>query len=374
MVPVLQCQWNDRETGAKAYFVIDTLKSELCAGGIRMRKGATADEAQRLARTMTYKLAAIGIPFGGAKAAIDYDPTLPDSYGVLERFLAVHRPWIREFWVTNEDLGTKEEDIVAILKKIGIPSPFQAGISKSQDPERTAANLRQAVELQVDGLRMVDTVTGYGVAQATLEALLFMGRRPAECSVVIQGFGSVGGSTARYLWREGCRIAGIADAEGVIACPDGLDIDGLLSRRNRWGVISRSGLPREYQCLPREEWVHLNADILIPAAVADAIHAENCDGIRAKLIVEGANIPTTLEAEKRLSARGVVIVPDFVANAGAIGYTPSIILGRIQPRVDDALGFLKTQIRSTTRKVLEKSRTEGLTPREAAIQLVKSAG
>ncbi len=370
-MPVFVSCWTDSVSNAKGYFVIDTLRSDLCTGGIRMRAGATADEAQRLARTMTYKLAAAGIPFGGAKAAIDYDPSLPDSYEVLKRFLLVHRPFVREFWITNEDLGTKESDIVSILNEFDISSPFSAGLARTIDPEKTLASLARAVELEVDGLRMSDVVTGFGVAQAALEAMEFIGRESRGSRVAIQGFGSVGGSTARYLAREGCTVVLVADVEGAIYCSDGVDVEDLLTRRNRWGVISRSELPSSYQQLRREEWLSVDADMLIPAAAADAIHGANCQAIKAYLIVEGANIPTTPEAEKLLFERGTLVIPDFVANAGAISYTPSVLLGRIKPDADEVFPHLKSQIRGATRRALELSRQEGITPRAAAIRLVE---
>lgn len=370
-MPVLVSTWNDDKSAARGYFVIDTLKSGLCAGGIRMRPGATLDEAEKLARTMTYKLAAVGIPYGGAKAAIDYDPTQPDSYEVLKRFLFIHRSFVRDLWLTNEDLGTREEDVVGILRDWGIALPFQAAIAKAEDGEKMLADLTRAVGLEVEGLRMADTITGFGVAEATLEALDFSGRAPRDCRAAIQGFGSVGGSAAKYLARAGCLVVAIADVEGTIYCADGLDVEDLLTRRNRWGVISRPELPDKYELLPRDEWLKVSADVLVPAAVADSIRADNCAAIRAGLVVEGANIPTTAEAEGLLHQRGVLVVPDFVANAGAVGFICSILAGRIGPDAHEALSYLDSQIRGTTRKALDLGRSESITPRQAAIRLIE---
>lgn len=370
-MPILVSTWTDSTTGAQAYFVIDSLRNGVCAGGIRMRDGATVEEARKLARTMTYKLAAAGIPFGGAKAAIDYDPTRKDSYDVLRRFLEIHRPFVRDFWVTNEDMGTKEEDIVTILRELGIPSPGYAAVSRAQDSQKVLDDLAKAVEVRVEGFRMADVVTGYGITQAALEAMDFLGTNPANSRVAIQGFGSVGGSAARYLAREGCVVVAIADVEGTLYCPEGLDVEDLLIKRNRWGVISRADLTSRYESLPREEWLAVDADVLIPAAVAEAITVGNCDSIKARLVVEGANVPVTSEAERQLFERGVLLVPDFVANAGAVGFSCSIMLGRIGPDGEEGLAYLSKQIRATTRRALELAQRERITPRQAAIRLVE---
>jgi glutamate dehydrogenase (NAD(P)+) len=369
-MPVVICTWTDNLSPAKGHFVIDCLKSGLCAGGIRMRAGATLQEAQRLARTMTYKLAAMDIPYGGAKAAIDYDPMLPNSYEVLRRFLFMHYPFISEFWDTSEDLGTKAEDIERILLEVGIPSSHYAAISKADNSQKLLGHLAKAASLEVESLTMTDMVTGYGVAQAALAALEFINEKSSDCNFVVQGFGSVGGSAARYLAKAGCPVVAVADALGTIYFVDGLDVEDLLKRRDRSGVISRLGLPGKYEMLPRDEWLRIEADILVPAAVADVIREDNCGLIKARLIVEGANIPTTPEAETRLFERGILVIPDFVANAGAVGYICSILLGRITPEVEEALAYLQTQIRSTTRRSLVAGSKLQMTPRQAAMRLL----
>ncbi len=369
--PLLICEWTDPVTSAKGYFVIDTLIGGLCAGGIRMRPGVDLEEVKKLARTMTYKLAAIGSPFGGGKGGINYDPLVPSSGEVLKRFLDVHKAFVVDNWVTNEDLGTKEEDIIRILGELGVPTPFQAAVRKASDPAKVMNNVRKLGELRVDGLRMSDAITGFGVAEATLEAVQILGMPDRGTRVAIQGFGSVGGSAAKFLNRAGLNIVAIADAEGTIYSPDGLDVESLLTRRDRWGVVGRAGLPKNYALMSREDWLSLDVQVLIPAATADAITEANVAGIKARLIVEGANIPTTPGTESLLSEQGIVVIPDFVANAGAVGLATSILIDRVVPEVDECLAYISSQLRSTVRQTLDLCKSERITPRQAAVRIAE---
>lgn len=369
--PLLICEWTDPATQAKGYFVIDTLVDGLCAGGIRMRCGVSLQEVARLARTMTHKLAAIDSPFGGSKAGIDYDPSAPDSLQVLKRFLLAFKPFLLDVWLTNEDLGTKEEEIIAILHELGISSPFEAAVKRFSDRLAVTNAAHAFSKLRIDGFRVSDAITGYGVAEVVLEALQRLEMPIDEAQVAIQGFGSVGGSAARFLSKAGLKVVAVADIEGTIFDPSGLDIDYLLTRRNRQGVIARNGLPKSYSMLPRDAWLSLDVRVLIPAAIPDAITEANVDLIKARLIVEGANIPTTAGAESQLFARGVVVIPDFVANAGAVGLATAVITGRVEPNVSACLAYISNRLRSTTARVLGLSQREQISPREAAVKIVE---
>ncbi|MBI2953970.1 MAG: Glu/Leu/Phe/Val dehydrogenase [Chloroflexi bacterium] len=369
--PALVCQWADDVTTARGYFVIDRTVNDLCAGGIRMCPGLEVHEVIRLARTMTHKLALLGFPFGGAKAGIDYDPLAPDSTVVLRRFLRMHKGFVLDSWLANEDLGTKEAEIAAILDELGVSSLFQPVVLRAREPAKLVDNIRKLGNLCTDGLRLSELTTGYGIAEVTLETLQSLRLEDKDARVSIQGFGSVGASVARFLSAAGLRIVAIADADGTIYSPDGLDVDLLLTKRDRWGVIDRSRLLDNYWKLPQEDWLSLDVDVLVPAAITDAITAANVDFIRARLVVEGANIPATAEAEARLFERGVVVVPDFVANAGAFGLAAAVLAGRVEPEGDEGLAYISKQLRSATRMVLALSETEGITPRQAAIRVAE---
>src|SRR5262249_52439151 len=152
----------------------------------------------------------------------------------------------------------------------------------------------------VDGVGLADCIGGYGVAEAAAAAARHKGWDLAGMRVVVQGFGAMGGSSARYLARKGARVVGVADVDGCITNPDGLDVAALLRARHELGEVDRSALRPDDRPLPRDRWLDLECDVLVPAAVADVVTADNAHLVRARLVVEAANIPTTEEAQGML--------------------------------------------------------------------------
>lgn len=164
-------------------------------------------------------------------------------------------------------------------------------------------------------------------------------------------------------------VVAVADALGTIYSPGGLDVDLLLKNRNKRGEIDRKGLPGPYRLLGRDHWLKLPVDVLVPAAVADAINEGNAGEISAGLIVEGANIPTTPGAEESLFRRGVQVVPDFVANSGGAGFFGAVLFRRIY-QSEDILNYLEGQISGFTGAILREAKSSGISLRQAAMRLV----
>lgn len=369
---LLKTEWTDPVTGAKGYLVIDRLIGGFCGGGIRMRPGLTCEEVERLARIMTYKLVGLGtIAAGGAKGGIDFDPADPRSRGVLRRYLEAHRPFLLECWATSEDLGTRGEEIQQIVGELGLETSVHCMIAKSNDPTTLKEHLIRCLRLVVDGLPIADVVTGFGVAEVTAEILAHLGKDITGSTVALQGFGSVGGSAALYLHRRGAKVVAVADVHGTIYNSAGLDVEVLLKHRNRRGEIERSGLPAEYQQLPRDAWLSLTVDVLVPAAVADVIHEGNVDKVSASLVVEGANIPTTPEAERVLHQRGVMVIPDFIANAGGAGLFGVVLSQSTAADGEAILRRLGEQLRTMTAQAFRYAEEHGLTLREAAVRMIE---
>ncbi len=365
--PLLKTEWIDPVTRTKGYLVIDKLVGNLCAGGIRMRKGLSETEVIRLAQTMSFKLSTLGMACGGSKAGIDYDPNFPDALDVLRRFLEAHRPFLRDYWATSEDLGTKAEDISKIAQEMGLESSFVAAVSKTKSPEATQTKVLKVYSLMIDGMPVGDVATGYGVAVSVQTACAVLGLN-IRMKAAVQGFGSVGASAAMYLDRMGCQIVAVADAEGTVYKESGLDIGKLLSSRSKLGIIDRSKLENDHELLPREEWLGFNVDVLVPAAVADTIHTENVNRIKAKLIVEGANIPTTAAAEAELTRNGVYIIPDFVANAGGVGLLGVILDPAVEPTEQGIFAYLAGKIGTKTGTLLQEAIAGGQSVREIALK------
>lgn len=341
----------------------------MCSGGIRMRAGVTVEEVTDLARTMSHKMAVLDIPYGGAKSGIDFDPSAPEAQDVLRRFIDAIRPFIAERYATGADLGTREDDIIAACQLVGLTHPLQAGFKAEGGAGLT--RVKQALALRSEGIPITELIAGYGVAECTIEAAGVIGLPLTGARVALQGFGNVGGAAARYLDRTGIKLVTVADIEGAIIDHDGLDVAHLLSIRDRFGRIDRQRLPKSARTAPEPAWLEQPVDIVIPAAIGHAIDAENQRGIECRLLVEAANNPLTDVAEAELERRGVTVIPDFVANAAAAFLFCGLLEKRLEPNLDSIFSVTSRQLRSTTKALLERSRTRRISCRQAAEEIAE---
>lgn len=348
--PYLRLHWKDAETGARGYLVVDTLVGGLATGGTRMRAGCTLTEVEDLARGMTRKTAAFDLPVGGAKGGIDFDPKDPRAVDVLSRFCEAMRPFLDRHWVTAEDLGVPQHLIDQVFAHLGMRQSYHAAIGRSGDEAATAARIVRGLNAEVPGGLLGDVIGGYGVAQACLAAAYVRGWDVGRTTVAIQGVGTMGGGAAWYLHEAGMRVVALADAAGTLYDPAGLDVPTLLAARDRFGEIDRATVPARVQLLPREAVLGFDVDVLVPAAVSYAITAENCASVTAPIVVEAANAATTVDAELDLTARGIAVLPDFVANAGAVAWAWWLILGEVDDRPEAS--FLRLS-REMTAKVAD---------------------
>lgn len=365
--PFLRVTWTDPVTGAKGYVVIDRLVGGIATGGTRMRSGCTLGEVEDLAKGMSYKTGALNIPVGGAKGGIDYDPFGSEARDVLGRFVDGVRPLLDQYWVTAEDLGIPQALLDEVFEEAGLGMSLHAALVRSRNPDRTLRRVREAFATQVEGIAMPDVIGGFGVAEAVGAAIEHLGWSAEDTRAVVQGFGSMGGSTARYLARQGIRVVGVVDAKGVIANRrDGVDVEKLLRSRSDYGEIDRSALGPGDEELPLEEWLSVEADVLVPAAVSYAVTADNCDLVTARLIVEAANVPTTEEAERRLLERGVAVIPDFIANAGAVGWAWWTLFGDVSADPRDSFEKLSSEMRAVVGELMRSWTAGEASPRQSA--------
>ena len=348
--PYLRLHWEDSLTGARGYLVVDTLVGGLATGGTRMRAGCTLREVEDLARGMTRKTAAFDLPVGGAKGGIDFDPKDPRAVDVLTRFCEAMHPFLDRHWVTAEDLGVTQQLIDEVFARLGMRQSYHAAIERSSNCVATTDRIYRGLCSEVPGGLLGDVIGGYGVAQACLAAASVRDLDIERTSVAIQGVGTMGGGAAWYLHEAGMRVVALADAAGTLYDPAGLDVPALLETRDRYGEIDRDAVPARVQRLDRDAILGMDVDILVPAAVSYAITAENCSQVTAPVIVEAANAATTADAELDLTARGIVVVPDFVANAGAVAWAWWLILGEVDERAETS--FLRLG-RAMTTKVSE---------------------
>lgn len=374
MSALISLTWRDHVTGRAGYLVIDRLVRGVSSGGLRMREGCSLAEVTGLARGMTMKEAlhynddpaARYIPLGGAKGGIDCDPRDPAAYGVLVRYLRAVRPYIETVWTTGEDLGLTQDLVDRAAAEAGLVSTVQAVHPLLDDEAAARRRLADAFAVEVDGIGLDELAGGCGVAESALTALDRAGVPYGGTRVSVQGLGTMGGATARFLSRAGLTVVAVADVKGTIACPDGLDVESLLAARDAFGTVDRAALRSRDRELPGDAWLSADAELLVPAAVSYAIDATNQARITARWIVEAANMPVLAEAEESLAARGITVLPDVVVNSGTNAWWWWTLFGDIGPDADEALAHTRRAMRALTELMLDRADADRTTPRAAA--------
>ncbi|MBT2487978.1 glutamate dehydrogenase [Streptomyces sp. ISL-96] len=376
--PLISQTWTDHVTGRRGFLVVDRLVRGVSSGGLRMRAGCTLDEVAGLARGMTMKEAlhynAEGryIPLGGAKGGIDCDPRDPEAYGILVRYLRAMRPHIENFWTTGEDLGLSQDIVDKAAAEAGLVSSIQAVYPLLDDEGAARRRLADAFAVEVDGIGLDELVGGCGVAESVLAALDRAGVAYEGTRVSVQGLGTMGGATARFLSRAGLKIVAVADVKGTVANPDGLDVEALLGARDAYGAVDRGVLRAGDLELPGDAWLSAEAEVLIPAAVSYAVDATNQErvGAAARWIVEAANMPVLPDAELLLAERGVSVLPDVVVNSGTNAWWWWTLFGDIGADADEAFAYTRRSMRALIDQMLARAEADGTTPRAAAHAIV----
>ncbi|MFF2851080.1 Glu/Leu/Phe/Val dehydrogenase dimerization domain-containing protein [Streptomyces sp. NPDC058001] len=374
--PLMSLTWTDHITGRRGHLVVDRLVRGVSSGGLRMRDGCTLDEVTGLARGMTMKEVlhydpdARYVPLGGAKGGIDCDPRDPEAYGVLVRYLRAMRPYIEQHWTTGEDLGLTQDLVDRAAADAGLVSSVQAVYPLLHDETAARRRLADAFAVEVDGIGLDELVGGCGVAEAVLAALDRAGLPYAGTRVSVQGLGTMGGATARFLARAGLDVVAVADVRGTIVNPAGLDIEALLAARDAHGTVDRAALRPGDRELPGPAWLAVDADVLVPAAVSYVIDATNQHHIRARWIVEAANMPVLPGAEELLTARGITVLPDVVVNSGTNAWWWWTLFGDIGADADEAFAHTRRAMRVLIDLMLTRAEADDTTPRAAAHAIV----
>lgn len=367
--PYLVVEWNDTETDAIGWLCVYNFVNHYCGGGTRMHPTVTKEEVIRLATCMGYKYrASESTTTGGCKGGIRYDYKAPDALDVLRRYIYAMAPYIMHGVSLGGDLGVDYGDVLKIFDEIGIGLPQTKAMRNDPKIQQGIKDHDEMVEMTYDGFKMYDMVTGYGCAFSADEAWKIKGGKPGA-SVVIQGFGCVGASAAKCLVKLGYKVVGIADANCLVACEEGLDVDKLIATRRPKGEMDPAAFEPHYKVMSNTEWLDVPCDILMPAALEDVIHKDNAHKVKASLIVEAANIPITPEADAIIKSKGIDVVPDFICNMGAIRFYDAIIFGLIKKDPQDAVDDIERLIRKNTRLVFEEAKKQGRTQREVALEL-----
>ncbi|MFF0484400.1 Glu/Leu/Phe/Val dehydrogenase dimerization domain-containing protein [Streptomyces sp. NPDC004435] len=374
--PLISLTWTDHVTGRRGYLVVDRLVRGVASGGLRMREGCGAEEVAGLARGMTMKEAlhydptARYVPLGGAKGGIDCDPRSPEAYGVLVRYLRAMRPYVERLWTTGEDLGLTQETVDRAMAEAGIDSSVQAVFPLLENEAAARKRLADAFAVEVDGIGLDALVGGLGVAESVLVALDRAGRAYEGTRVSVQGFGTMGAATARFLSRAGLTVVAVADVRGTVVNPDGLDVEALITSRDAHAGVDRAALRPGDREEPGDAWLAVDAEVLVPAAVSYAIGVADQERIRARWIAEAANMPVLPEAEAALAARGVTVLPDVVVNSCTNAWWWWTLFGDVEADADQAFARVRVAMRALTGAVLDRAEADGVLPRAAAHALV----
>ncbi len=282
-----------------------------CKGGIRYHPAVTPEETTAVAMLMTWKCAMVGLPYGGAKGGVRVNPwqlSATERERLTRRFAAGLQPIIGPYRdIPAPDVNTDEQVMAWMMDTLGSQNGAAPGASVTGKP------------IALGGSAGRGPATGNGVAVVALELLKRLGRETAETTVAVQGFGKVGAAAAQAFDRAGCRVVAVSDISGDYYAPAGLDLEAMVAYTRETLDHSLEGYATpDCDRLPAGTLLELPIDLLVPAALEGQITRHNVGSVRASMIVEGANGPTTEEADRILEDRGVTVVPDILANAGGV--------------------------------------------------------
>ncbi len=359
----------DPSNGMEGFLVIDNTRRGPGKGGIRMTANVSLGEVARLARTMTWKTALADIPFGGAKGGIVWPSSAmasEDKKGgtdaekkkIVQSYARAIGLFTPKKYIAGPDVGTGEREMQWFVEATG---NWRSATGKPADLCMASFGKKG----EKCGIPHEFGSTGFGVAQATRIAAEAAGIPIKNARIAIHGFGNVGAFTYKYLTEMGGRVVALADRSGAVYAENGFDkkeIERVIADKK---LLSEC---RDCSPLSPEKFWGVPADILIPASVTDVITDANKNDIRAKIIVEGGNIPMSEQIERELSAKGILIVPDIIANAGGVISSYAEYRGYNPKRMFE---LVERKIVRTVRAVLAESIKSGKSPRDAALQMAK---
>ncbi|TXS58152.1 Glu/Leu/Phe/Val dehydrogenase [Streptomyces sp. t39] len=341
--PAFTVSLNGSGGSIKGWVVVDSLYDGLAMGGTRRTAGVTEEEVAGLARDMTDKFTLARLPIGGAKAGIVADDA--DREETFRTFGRTVKPLLHGGIHLGIDMGVTPADRAVFFAEAGYDPRYRLGAPDMPVDWRTY------YEPLIDA-------TGHGVGVAAVTALEASGRTgPAR--VVVQGFGAVGRAVARFLEDRGHVVVGVADIEGTISA-ERIPVGDLVAITDEYGRIDRSRLPQDVVLSGEPDaWLDIDADLLILAAQKHAVNAENAHRLRARLVVEGANLASGAEAKEKVRAAGAVLVPGVIANIGGAA-SAALAVTRVVPfdlgagaRKAWVFDWVGDRVRQNTRDLLE---------------------
>lgn len=335
--------------GMRGFVVIDNTALGPGKGGIRMTPSVSREEVMRLARAMTWKCSLADLPFGGAKSGIVANPknmSQKQKDEMVASFSEFLRPVCPDKYVAAPDINMAEHEMEIFSKANGSKKAC-TGKPKS-----------------MGGIPHELGSTGFGVYHSALIALDHLGMDPKKITFAVEGFGNVGTFAAKFMTKNGAKLVATSDSGGVIYNEKGIDYEKLMKVKQKEGTVTKY----PGKVLPGHNIVGLDVDVLITAAVPDLISGGDVDRIKAKLVVEGSNIPTTPDVEELMHRKKILVVPDFVANAGGVISSYAEYIGK---DANYMFRLVEEKIKKNTKIVLDNAEKKGLTPRKAGLDIAQ---
>lgn len=308
-------------------------------GGIRFHEGVTLPEVKALAMFMTWKCAVVGIPYGGAKGGVKVDPK-PLSRKEVEHIT-------RRFTTEIMPIIGPEEDIPAPDVNTNAQTMAWIMDTYSMNVGHSVPGITTGKPIVLGGSEGRNEATGRGVVFAVEEAVVDMGIDLSSAKVAVQGFGNVGGIAAQLISDLGATVVAVSDSTGGIYNPNGLNLDKVRIHKSEHGTVQGFA---DADNISGQDVIELDCDILIPAALENTITSKNAQKIKARLIAEGANGPTTPEADEIISDRGITLLPDIYANAGGVTVSYFEWVQAMQ-----AFPWTETQVNERLRLIMARS-------------------
>ncbi len=344
--PAKIIQVHEPKLGLRGVLVVDNVARGPAIGGLRMAPDVSIEECFRLARAMSLKNAAAGLSHGGGKSVVWGDPKMPSEKkeGFLRAF--AHALRNETDYIFGPDMGTDETCMGWIKDEIGRSVGLPSALG--------------GIPLDEIG------ATGWGLASAAEVACSYAGLPLKGARVVVQGFGAVGKHAARFLAERGALLIAASDSRGAIVDESGIDVEALIALKASGASVTEYAHGRS---LHRDGLIDVPCDIWVPAARPDVIREDNVSKLNARLVLQGANIPATDEAEQILHRRGIISVPDFIANAGGVICAAMEYDNATQSAVFETID---AKVRANTKSVLSAAAEKGITPRAAAVEFATS--
>ncbi len=352
----------DPKLNFRGVAVLDNLNLGLAKGGIRMTGSVTEVEVSRLARAMSYKNAMAGLPFGGGKSGIMVDPkgmSAAKKKAIIDSFAKMLRPIVPKYYIAGPDINTTEREMMWFADSHG---DWESVTGKpSNYVSKKGGKTRRGLPHELGS-------TGFGVALSAKVALEHLEMKLAGAEVTIAGYGNVGVFAHKFLQEWGAKIVAVSDSSGTIYDRSGLSHEKLLKAKTKTGSVLNYPSTATSKKLSRDVIYELSADVMIPAAGPDVINSANIDRIKAQIIVEGANIPMREEFEKQLHRKNVLIIPDFIANAGGVISSYAEYMGYDGKKM---FKLVESKIVPNVKEMLGSVGKGSTTPRETAIKIAK---